>query len=110
MTKAELIGEVAHVTKMPQEEAKVSVEAIFERIVRSLSSGNKIEIRGFGSFGTRHHPPRVIPNPKTGVRVAVPAKRIPYFEASQGLKKFVNNSSVPVAPPPRTRSRRPPKT
>ena len=109
MTKAALIGEVAHVTKMPREEAEVSVEAIFERIVRSLRSGNKIEIRGFGSFGTRLHPPREIPNPKTGVRVAVPAKRIPYFEASKGLKKFVNSSSVPVAPPPQTRSRRPPK-
>jgi integration host factor subunit beta len=100
MTKAHLIDEVAHVAKMPREESEVIVEAIFERIVRSLHSGNKIEIRDFGSFGTRLHPPREIPNPKTGVRVAVPAKRIPYFEASEGLKKFVNNPCVPVAPPP----------
>ena len=110
MTKADLIEEVAHATGMPQEESEVIVEAIFERIVRSLSSGNKIDIRGFGSFGTRLHPPRELPNPKTGAWIEVPAKRIPYFEASKGLKKFVNSSSIPVAPPPRTRSRRPPKT
>ena len=108
MTKADLIEEVSSVTGMPREDSEVIVEAIFER-VRSLSSGNKIEIRGFGSFGIRQHPPREIRNPKTDARVEVPAKRIPYFEPSKGLKKFVNNSS-PLAPPPRTRSRRPPKT
>src|SRR6202035_4836094 len=107
MTKADLIKEVSSQTKMPQEESAVIVGAIFERIVRSLSSGTKIEIRGFGSFGTRQHAPREIPNPKTRTRVEVPAKQVPYFEASQGLKKFVNHSSVPVAPPPRTRSRPP---
>ena len=110
MTKADLIEEVSAVRKMPREDSEVIVEAIFERIVRSLSSGNKIEIRGFGSFGIRQHPPREIRNPKTDARVEVPAKQIPYFEPSKGLKKFVNNSSAPLAPPPRTRSRRPPKT
>ena len=109
MTKADLIEEVSSVTGMPREDSEVIVEAIFER-VRSLSSGNKIEIRGFGSFGIRQHPPREIRNPKTDARVEVPAKRIPYFEPSKGLKKFVNNSSAPLALPPRTRSRRPPKT
>ena len=109
MTKADLIEEVSSVTGMPREDSEVIVEAIFER-VRSLSSGNKIEIRGFGSFGIRQHPPREIRNPKTDARVEVPAKRIPYFEPSKGLKKFVNNSSAALAPAPRTRSRRPPKT
>ena len=110
MTKADLIEEVSAVGKIPRNESVVIVEAIFERIVRSLSSGNKIQIRGFGSFGTRRHPPREIPNPKTGARVEVPSKQIPYFEPSKGLKKFVNHSSTPLAPPPQTRSRRPPKT
>lgn len=110
MTKADLIEEVSHLMSMPREDSEVIVEAIFEKIVRSLSSGNKIEIRGFGSFGTRQRPPREIPNPKTGARVEVPSKQIPYFKPSKGLKKFVNHSSVPLAPPPQTRSRRPPKT
>jgi integration host factor subunit beta len=72
MTKVDLIEEVSHLMSMPREDSEVIVEAIFERIVRSLSSGNKIEIRGFGSFGTRRHPPREIPNPKTGARVKMP--------------------------------------
>jgi len=110
MTKADLIEEVSYAMSMPREDSEVIVEAIFERIVRSLSSGNKIEIRGFGSFGIRRHPPREIPNPKTGARVEVPSKQIPYFEPSKELKKIVNHSSAPLAPPPRTRSRRPPKT
>ena len=109
MTKADLIEEVSRRKGMPRKESEVIVEAIFERIVRSLSSGNKIEIRGFGSFGTRRHQPREIPNPKTGARVEVPSKQIPYFKPSKGLKKFVNKSS-PLAPTPRTRSRRTPKT
>jgi integration host factor subunit beta len=110
MTKANLIEEVSHLMSMTREDSEVIGEAIFERIVRSLCPGNKIQIRGFGSFGTRQHPPREIPNPKTGARVEVPSKQIPYFEPSKGLKKFVNHSSAPLAPPPRTRSRRPPKT
>ena len=110
MTKANLIEEVSHLMSMTREDSEVAVEAIFERIVRSLCPGNKIQIRGFGSFGTRQHPPREIPNPKTGARVKVPSKQIPYFEPSKALKKFVNQSSVPLALPPQTRSRRPPKT
>ena len=108
MTKADLIKEVSAEAKMPLNESAIIVEAIFERIVRSLSSGDKVEIRGFGSFSTRQYQPREIPNPKTGVRVEVPAKRIPHFEPSKGLKNFVNSPAVPVAPAPRTR--RPPKT
>jgi integration host factor subunit beta len=88
MTKADLIEEVAYVMGMPREDSKVIVEAIFARIVRSLSPGDKIEIRGFGSFGIRQHKPRKIPNPKTDARVEVAAKRIPYFEPSKALKKI----------------------
>ncbi len=110
MTKADLIEEVSALGIIPRNESEVIVEAIFERIVRSLSSGKKIQIRGFGHPGTRRHPPREIPNPKTGARVEVPSKQIPYFEPSKGLKKFVNNSSPPLAPTPRTRSLLTPKT
>ena len=106
MTKVDLIEEVSHLMSMPREDSEVIVEAIFERIVQSLSSGNKIEIRGFGSFGIRQRQAREITNPKTKARVVVPAKQIPYFKSSKGLKKFVNHSSAPLAPPPRTRSRR----
>jgi len=65
--------------------------------------GDKIEIRGFGSFRTRQRKPRVGRNPKTGDRVEVPAKKIPFFKPSKELKDLVNNSPTvepALAPPP----------
>jgi len=62
-------------------------------VVRSLRAGDKIEIRGFGSFRTRQRKPRVGRNPKTGDRVEVPAKKIPFFKPSKELKDMVNTSS-----------------
>jgi integration host factor subunit beta len=96
MTKAELIEEVSRVVEMTRKDSEVIVEAIFDSIVRSLRSGDKIEIRGFGSFRTRQRQPRVGRNPKTGTRVEVPSKRIPYFKPSKELKDLVNNSAASV--------------
>ena len=91
MTKADLIEEVSRVVDMTRKEAEVIVEAIFDSIVRALRTGDKIEIRGFGSFRTRQRQPRIGRNPKTGTRVEVPAKRIPYFKPSKELKDVVNH-------------------
>jgi integration host factor subunit beta len=66
--------------------------------VRSLRTGDKIEIRGFGSFRTRQRQPRIGRNPKTGARVEVPAKKIPYFKPSKELKDVVNSSAAAPAP------------
>ncbi len=66
MTKADLIEEVSRVVEMTRKESEVIVEAIFDSIVRSLRGGDKIEIRGFGSFRTRQRQPRIGRNPKTG--------------------------------------------
>ena len=98
MTKADLIEEVSRVVEMTRKEAEVIVEAIFDSIVRALRSGDKIEIRGFGSFRTRQRQPRVGRNPKTGTRVEVPAKKIPYFKPSKELKDVVNHSN-PIGEP-----------
>ncbi len=107
MTKAELIEEVSRVVEMTRKDSEVIVEAIFDSIVRSLRTGDKIEIRGFGSFRTRQRQPRVGRNPKTGTRVEVPAKRIPYFKPSKELKDLVNgdetapgSAPVPAGPGP----------
>lgn len=101
MTKADLIEEVSRVVEMTRKESEVIVEAIFDSVVRSLRDGDKIEIRGFGSFRTRERRPRVGRNPKTGARVEVPAKRIPYFKPSKELKDLVNQPSAEsVAPEP----------
>jgi integration host factor subunit beta len=95
MTKADLIEEVSRVVEMTRKESEVIVEAIFDSIVRSLRHADKIEIRGFGSFRTRQRQARIGRNPKTGTRVEVPAKKIPYFKPSKELKDVVNNSITP---------------
>ena len=98
MTKADLIDEVSRLTELTRKDSEVIVETIFESVVRSLRAGDKIEIRGFGSFRTRQRKPRVGRNPKTGDRVEVPAKKIPFFKPSKELKDMVN-SYVEANPP-----------
>src|SRR5438552_16871865 len=98
MTKADLIDEVSRLAELTRKDSEVIVETIFDSIVRSLRVGDKIEIRGFGSFRTRQRKPPIGRNPKTGDRVEVPAKKIPYFKPSMELKDMVNNAAVePVA-------------
>lgn len=94
MTKADLIEEVSRVVEMTRKDSEVIVDTIFESIVRSLRDGDKIEIRGFGSFRTRERRPRIGRNPKTGARVEVPAKRVPYFKPSKELKDLVNQQKT----------------
>lgn len=97
MTKAELIEEVSRTVEMTRKDSEEIVETIFESIVGSLHRGDKIEIRGFGSFRTRQRQPRVGRNPKTGSRVEVPSKRIPFFKPSKELRDAVNQSAQPAA-------------
>ncbi len=91
MTKADLVEEVLRVTELPRKESETVVETIFESIIQALQSGDKIEIRGFGSFRTRERRGRTGRNPKTGEKVDVPAKKIPFFKPSKELKDFVNS-------------------
>ena len=107
MTKADLIDEVSRQVELTRKDSEVIVETIFDSIVHSLRAGDKIEIRGFGSFRTRQRNPRVGRNPKTGDRVEVPAKKIPFFKPSKELKDLVNSSATaevipapPAAPAP----------
>ena len=105
MTKADLIDEISRLAEVTRKDSEVIVETIFDSIVRSLRAGDKIEIRGFGSFRTRQRKPRIGRNPKTGDRVEVPAKKIPLFKPSKELKDLVNGEAAagapatPVAPP-----------
>jgi integration host factor subunit beta len=104
MTKAELIEEVSKVVEMTRKDSETIVETIFDSIVNSLHKGEKIEIRGFGSFRTRQRQPRVGRNPKTGSRVEVPSKRIPYFKPSKELRDLVNQAAQAGHPPSDTDS------
>ena len=94
MTKAELIEEVSRDVEMTRKDSEVIVETIFDSMVRALRGGDKVEVRGLGSFGTRQRRARVGRNPKTGARVEVPAKRIPFFKPSKELKDLVNADST----------------
>lgn len=94
LTKADLIEEVLNVTELPRKESETIVETIFDSIIAALQKGEKIEIRGFGSFRTRERRGRMGRNPKTGEKVEVPAKKIPYFKPSKELKDFVNNAAA----------------
>ena len=96
MTKADLIEEVSRAVEMTRKDSELIVETIFESIVKALRASDKIEIRGFGSFRTRQRQPRVGRNPKTGARVEVPSKKVPYFKPSKELKDLIN-ASKPVA-------------
>ena len=98
MTKADLIDEVSRLAELTRKDSEVIVETIFDSIVRSLRVGDKIEIRGFGSFRTRQRNSRIGRNPKTGERVDVPAKRVPFFKPSKELRDQVNPGGVKSLP------------
>ena len=89
LTRAELTAEVHQVIGLPLKEADIVVCTILDSIVRALRSGNRVEIRGFGTFNTRQRGGRTGRNPMTGARVDVPPKRIPFFKASKELRQLV---------------------
>jgi integration host factor subunit beta len=93
MTKAELVEEVARAAELNKRDAEVIVETVFDSIISALHKGEKVELRGFGSFRTRERGPRRGRNPKTGEPVDVPAKRVPYFKPGKELKEFFTEGS-----------------
>ncbi len=92
MTKAELVDEVARVVQLTKKQAESIVNIVFDSIVESLRSGQKIELRGFGSFRLRSRKSRTGRNPKTGEKVEVPSKKIPYFKPGKELKELINKA------------------
>lgn len=90
MTKAELIAEVAKATDLPKKDSEIIVNTVLKSVINALHRGEKIELRGFGSFRLRNRRARAGRNPKTGERVHVPAKRIPYFKPGRELKELIN--------------------
>ncbi len=96
MTKAELVEDVARAAELTKKDAERLVELVFESIIETLNQGEKIELRGFGSFRVRGRSARRGRNPKTGDPVDIPAKRVPYFKPGKELKELINDSpSVP---------------
>ena len=96
ITRAELIQGLTRVLEVPVQLAVDILDAMLSGMVRALQCGERIEIRGFGTFATRERGARTARNPKTGARVDVPPKRIPYFKPGKELGDLLNtDTSMP---------------
>ncbi len=93
MTKAELVEEVSKVSDLTKKHSEVIVDTVFQSTIDALHRGEKIELRGFGSFRLRQRESRKGRNPKTGDKVDVPPKRVPYFKPGKELKDLINRES-----------------
>jgi integration host factor subunit beta len=99
MTKADLVDQVTAIGDLTRRDGEVIVDTLFDAVIGALKSGDKIEIRGFGSFRTRQRNARTGRNPKTGAKVDVPAKRVPFFKPSKELRDSVNPNGAAKSSP-----------
>lgn len=94
MTKSELIEKLAEQQKhLSQSDVDLAVRSILEQMSAALAHGERIEIRGFGSFRLHFRPPRIGRNPKTGESVALPGKYVPHFKPGKELRERVNRAA-----------------
>ena len=98
MTKSELMARLAEVfaekhsdSALQAKDVEYSVKVLVDTMTRALAKGQRIEIRGFGSFDLSERPARTGRNPKTGERVQVPAKKVPHFKPGKELRERVDN-------------------
>lgn len=91
MTKSELMHELSdQFPDLSPREVEKGVEVIFAEIGAALAKGNRVELRGFGAFSVRHRERRTGRNPRTGDKVEVVAKHVPFFKAGKGLRERLN--------------------
>ena len=94
MTKSELIEKMARKqSHLKDKDVELSVKSLLEQMSRSLATGERIEIRGFGSFSLHYRPPRIGRNPKTGDSVSLPGKYVPHFKPGKELRERINGSA-----------------
>jgi integration host factor subunit beta len=102
MTKSELIERLARKnSQLPYKDVELAVKTLLEQMSQALASGNRIEIRGFGSFSLHFRPPRIGRNPKTGASVALAGKHVPHFKPGKEMRERVNQSRehIPIKNP-----------
>ncbi len=90
MTKADIIELVAKRSDLPKKQSEMVVNTVLMSIVEALDSGEKVELRGFGSFRMKLREARTARNPKTGEKVQVDPKKVPYFRAGKELRELIN--------------------
>ncbi|HUD42744.1 MAG TPA: integration host factor subunit beta [Dokdonella sp.] len=94
MTKSELIEALAaRQVHLAANDVELAVKSLLEQMSQALADGDRIEIRGFGSFSLHYRPPRMGRNPKTGDAVALPGKHVPHFKPGKELRERVNESA-----------------
>ena len=99
MTKAELVNKVAATIQLPTHQTETVVNLFLQYITDALRAGDKVELRGFGSFRLRRRKARVGRNPKTGETVPIPAKQVPWFTVGKVLRALVDSPpAVPARP------------
>lgn len=95
MTKSELIEVLVQRQKhLAGNDVELAVRGVLEQMSQALATGERIEIRGFGSFSLHYRPPRMGRNPKTGESVALPGKHVPHFKPGKELRERVNAAAV----------------
>jgi len=108
MTKSQLIELLsARHSQLAPKDAELAVKTMLDAMAHTLASGNRIEIRGFGSFGLNYRPPRTGRNPKTGEKVQVPRKYVPHFKAGKELRERVDGATPDATSAPQERASQP---
>lgn len=90
MTKSGLVEALARACGLTQEASEAAVTEVFESIAGALASGERVELRGFGTFGIRRRPLRVGRNPRTGAPVTLPERAVPFFRMGKELRRRIN--------------------
>ena len=99
MIKADIINKVSEGASITKVKSIEAVEAVFDAMKSAMQRGERIELRGFGSFRLRKREPRKGRNPKTGDKVDVPPKKVPYFKPGKELKELINKEPAPAGSP-----------
>jgi integration host factor subunit beta len=97
MTKADLVEKFVNKINLTKKETEGIVSIVFQSITDSLTQGDELELRGFGSFRIRERDARVGRNPKSGEKVGFPAKKVPFFKAGKELREIVANNSLELS-------------
>jgi len=90
MNRSDLINSLKEEASLSRKDAEKIVDTFFNTITETLASGERVEIRGFGSFTVKNYKPYVGRNPKTGVQIEVPSKKLPFFKVGKELKEMVD--------------------
>lgn len=93
MIKSELIAKLAEQTRLNKTDAERVVTTVFDEISKALIQGNRVELRGFGVLSVRQRQPRLGRNPKTGAKVNVAAKKVPFFKAGKSINDALNKKA-----------------